>query len=142
MKAKSFHFSKKGLAMDVAGEIGRVYECVSDKIPPAYPCDAEKVVFVGAEMDGHLDKPVENFLKDLTPARTKNVAFYVINKDGNTSGFENISKTLEDKGVHVAGDILAVNCGGGLFAKAKISDAELKKAIDWAKDIIENKLAK
>ena len=42
MKAKSFHLSKKGLAMEVAGEIGRVFECVSDKIPPAYPCENER----------------------------------------------------------------------------------------------------
>lgn len=140
MKAKSFHFSKKDLASEVSSELGRVYECVSDKIPPAYPCENEKIAFIGVEMKGRLDKRVEAFLKDLNTGRTKNVAFYAVNKDGDTVGFENISKILEDKGVHVAG-IHGVKCSGGFLQKSKVSDEEIQKAVEWAHDVIENKLA-
>ncbi len=138
MKAKSFHLSKKGLAMEVAGEIGRVFECVSDKIPPAYPCENEKVLFVTAEMNGHVDKAVESLLKELTPVRAKNVIFVTINKDGNTDGLENISKTLEEKGIHVAGKY-GVKAGGGFFSK-KVAPEEITKAIDWAKGVLEKDL--
>ena len=138
MKAKSFHLSKKGLAMEVAGEIGRVFECVSDKIPPAYPCENEKVLFVTAEMNGHVDKAVESLLKDLTPVRAKNVIFVTINKDGNTNGLENITKTLEDKGIHVAGKY-GVAASGGFFSK-KVAPEDVRKVIDWAKGVLETEL--
>lgn len=138
MKAKSFHLSKKGLAMEVAGEIGRVFECVSDKIPPAYPCENEKVLFVTAEMNGHVDKAVESLLKDLTPVRAKNVIFVTINKDGNTNGLENITKTLEDKGIHVAGKY-GVAASGGFFSK-KVAPEDVQKVIDWAKGVLETEL--
>ena len=138
MKAKSFHLSKKGLAMEVAGEIGRVFECVSDKIPPAYPCENEKVLFVTAEMNGHVDKAVESLLKDLTPVRAKNVIFVTINKDGNTNGLENITKTLEDKGIHVAGKY-GVAVSGGFFSK-KVAPEDVQKVIDWAKGVLETEL--
>ena len=142
MKAKSFHLSKKGLAQQVASELGRVYECVCDKLPPAYPCDGEKIVFVGLEMSGHLDKAAESFLKDLNPARARNVAIYVINASGSTDGLEGITKTLEDKGVHVAGKPLGLAVKGGLFKKSAVSDEDIQKAIAWAGNIIENELAK
>ena len=44
MKAKSLHFSKSGNVQPIASEIGRVMQCVCDQIPPAYPCEGEKVV--------------------------------------------------------------------------------------------------
>lgn len=142
MKAKSLHFSKTGSAQQIAAELGRVLECVCDKIPPAYPCENEKIVFIGVEMSGRLDKSVEAFCKDLKPVRTKNVAFYVINSKGDTSGLEEISKTLEANGVHVAAEPYAVTVKGGLFKKASVTDADVQAAVNWAKDIVENKLAK
>lgn len=140
MKAKALHFSKKELASEVSAELGRVYECVNDKIPPAYPCENEKVVFVGVEMSGRLDKKVEAFLKDLNPTRTKNVAFYTVNKDGSTAGFEAITKVLEANGVNVVAPVYNVKCVSSLF-KSSVSDEEIQKAVAWAKDVIDNKLA-
>ena len=71
------------------------------KFRPHIPCENEKIVFIGVEMSGRLEKPVEAFCKDLKPVRAKNVAFYVINGKGDVSGLEEI-KTLEANGVHVA----------------------------------------
>ena len=45
MKAKSLHFSKSGNVQPIASEIGRVMQCVCDQIPPAYPCEGEKVAY-------------------------------------------------------------------------------------------------
>ena len=77
MKAKSLHFSKSGSAQIIASELGRVYQSVCDQIPPAYPCEGEKVVFVGVEMTGKVPSPVDRFCRDLTPSRAQNVAIYV-----------------------------------------------------------------
>ena len=142
MKAKSLHFSKTGAAQQIAAEFGRIFECVCDKIPPAYPCENEKIVFIGVEMSGRLEKPVEAFCKDLKPVRVKNVAFYVINGKGDVSGLEEISKTLEANGVHVAAEPYGIAVKSGLFKKASVTDADIQAAVAWAKEIIDNKLAK
>ena len=47
MKTKSLHYSKGGHVNEIAAEIGRVHGGVCDQLPPAYPCEGEKVVFVG-----------------------------------------------------------------------------------------------
>ena len=57
MKAKSLHFSKRGTVQPIAAEIGRVFQCVCDQIPPAYPCEGEKVVFIGVDMSGKVPAP-------------------------------------------------------------------------------------
>ena len=80
MKAKSLHFSKSGNVQPIASEIGRVMQCVCDQIPPAYPCEGEKVVFIGVEMNGKLPGAVDHFCKDLNPTRAKGVAFYEIGR--------------------------------------------------------------
>ena len=139
MKAKSLHFSKSGCVQEIAAELGRVYECVCDKIPPAYPCEGEKVVFVGVEMNGRLDKQVESFCRDLTPARAKNVALYIVNNNGNTSGLDDIKATVENKGVHFVDDILGISVKSGLFKKGKPTEEDIQKVVNWAKDVIENK---
>ena len=140
MKAKSLHFSKSGSVQPIASELGRVYQCVCDQIPPAYPCEGEKVVFVGVEMNGKLPGPVEHFCKDLTPARAQNVAFYVLNGSGNTSGLDDITKALEGKGVHVVPDVKAVTVKSSLFKKGRPTDADVKAVVDWAQKVIDKDL--
>ena len=67
MKAKSLHFSKSGNVQPIASEIGRVMQCVCDQIPPAYPCEGEKVVFIGVEMNGKLPAQSITSARILTP---------------------------------------------------------------------------
>ncbi len=93
MKAKSLHFSKSGSAQIIASELGRVYQSVCDQIPPAYPCEGEKVVFVGVEMNGKVPSAVDRFCRDLTPARAQNVAIYVINGSGSTDGVKDLTRS-------------------------------------------------
>lgn len=141
MKAKSMHFSKNGNAQIIAGELGRAYQCVSDQIPPAYPCESEKVIFIGIDTDKSIDKPVVDFCKDLKPARAKNVAFYLVSGTGNVSELEPVKATLKSNGVNVAGETLVVNVKNSLFKKGKVTDADVAAVKKWAEDIVKNKLA-
>ena len=115
MKAKSLHFSKSGNVQPIASEIGRVMQCVCDQIPPAYPCEGEKVVFIGVEMNGKLPGAVDHFCKDLNPTRAKGVAFYVLNSNGNTDGLSSIIDTMKKNGVETYGEPLGIAVKGGLF---------------------------
>lgn len=137
MKAKSFHCSKTGAAQPIAAAIGIKLQCVSDKMPPAYPCDGEKVVFVGAEMKGKVPPQVVSFCKELTPARTKYVAFYIINGTGDTSGLDEIIATMKANGVTLAGEILPITVKSSLFKKGSVSQSDIDKAVEWATKISE-----
>lgn len=132
MKAKSFHCSKSGLAQPIAAAIGVKLQCVSDKMPPAYPSDGEKVVFIGVEMNGKVPHEVEQFCKDLNPSRTKAVAFYVVNGKGDTSGLEHQIEVMKKNGVKTIPEILPITIKSGLFSKGKVTDADINKAVDWA----------
>lgn len=136
MKAKSLHFSKHGTVQPIASEIGRVYQCVCDQIPPAYPCEGEKVVFIGVEMGGKLPGPVDHFCRDLNPTRAKNVAFYLVS--GSVDGLSSIKSELENHGVHVVDDVLTLDLKSSLFKKANPTDADIKKALDWAEKVVNN----
>ncbi len=136
MKAKSLHFSKRGTVQPIASEIGRVYQCVCDQIPPAYPCEGEKVVFIGVEMGGKLPVPVDHFCRDLNPSRAKNVAFYLIN--GSVDGLNSIKSELENHGVHMVDDVLTLEVKSSLFKKGSVTDDDVKKALAWAEKVVEN----
>lgn len=135
MKAKSLHFSKSGNVQPIASEIGRVMQCVCDQIPPAYPCEGEKVVFIGVEMNGKLPGAVDHFCKDLNPTRAKGVAFYVLNSNGNTDGLSSIIDTMKKNGVETYGEPLGIAVKGGLFKKGMPTDVDTKKVLEWADKI-------
>lgn len=137
MKAKSLHFSKGGDVQVIASEIGRDLQCVCDQIPPAYPCEGEKVVFIGVSMNGKLPGAVDHFCKDLNPSRTKGVAFYVLNSNGNTNGLEHIIEVMKKNGVETVGEPLGVAVKGGLFKKGIPTEQDVKTVLEWA-----NKIAK
>lgn len=135
MKAKSLHFSKSGCVQPIAAELGRVLQCVCDQIPPAYPCEGEKVIFIGVEMNGKLPGAVDHFCKDLNPTRTKGVAFYALNGTGSTDGFASIIAEMKKNGVETYGEPLGITVKGSLFKKGMPTDADIKKVLDWADKI-------
>jgi len=140
MKGRSLHYSKTGDAQVIAAEIGRIHQCVSDKIPSAYPCDGEKLVFIGAEMGKKPEKAIEDFCRALTPSRTKNVAFYVINGTGDVSGLDEIKKALTDNGVNVVA-VKGIEVKSGLFKKGKITQEDIDATLAWAGEIVNGPLA-
>ncbi|MBP3705214.1 MAG: hypothetical protein J6I98_06740 [Clostridia bacterium] len=135
MKAKSLHFSKGGDVQVIASEIGRVMQCVCDQIPPAYPCENEKVIFIGVHMNGKLPGAVDHFCKDLNPTRTKGVAFYVINNNGNTNGLEGIIEAMKKNGVATVGEPLGIAVKSSIFKKGLPTEADVQTVLDWADKI-------
>ncbi|MFI3325876.1 MAG: hypothetical protein R3Y35_06855 [Clostridia bacterium] len=136
MKAKSFHCSPKGLALPIASAIGDKLKCVCDKMPPAYPCDADKIVFIGAEMKNKAPKEVNDFCRELTLARTKYVAFYVINGTGDTSGLDSIIASMKANGVETVGGIHTVVVKSSLFKAGTTTQADIDSTLAWVDGII------
>ncbi|MBR6790035.1 MAG: hypothetical protein IKM31_04110 [Oscillospiraceae bacterium] len=135
MKMQVLYIQKKEGAQEnaeiIATAIARKYSCKSDKIPPAYPCEQEKLVVLCFETYGKPDKRLLAFCKDLSTSRASNVALVMLNNDGNTNVPESLAETFKTNGVKVTG-----TCGialkKGLFSKAKLTDADVKKAMDFA----------
>lgn len=115
----------------IATKIAREYKCKSDKVPPAYPCEKERLVILCFETYGSLDKRLLAFCQDLSKERASNVALVMINKDGSNAVPEQLASIFKQNGVEIAG-----SCGiaikKGLFGKGKPTEADLKKAVEFA----------
>ena len=58
-KMRCLFFSKAGNAEHIAQQIARTHKTTSDQIPPAYPSESEKLLFIGVEANGAgVDKKV------------------------------------------------------------------------------------
>ena len=135
-KMRILYFSPAGNAERLATEIARAQQTGSDKIPPAYPVEKEKLVFIGVELKGSaVDKTVVALCKDLTPARTKNVAFYAVG-GGDFSAINELKQIVSSKGINVAGSIHQCTVKSGLFSKGSVSDADIKATVAWADQIV------
>ena len=116
--------------------VSKEHKCKCDQIPPAYPCENEKLVFIAVE-GNKPDKKVVAFCKDLTPARAKNVAFLVVSSSG-----PEVADTLKDivksQGVNPVGDVFDCRVKGGLFGVGKVTDSDLNNVKAWAKKIVDS----
>ena len=61
MKMQVLYFSKYGVAQQLAYSVSTELQCKCDSIPPAYPPENEKVIFIGLEVFG---APAKNTLPD------------------------------------------------------------------------------
>lgn len=118
--------------------VSREHKCKCDQIPPAYPCENEKLVFIAVEgKNSKPDKKVIAFCKDLTPARAKNVAFMVVSSSG-TEGASTLMDIVKSQGVNPVADVFECKVKGGLFGLGKVSDSDLSNVKAWAQKIVDS----
>ena len=133
-KMQVLYFSKAGNTEKIAQAIGRDQKTKSDQIPPAYPVEAQKLLFIGLEL-GKVDKKVLDFVADLKPARTKNVAFFVT---GDAAPLEELKDILKKNGVNVVEDVHVCPVKKGLFKQGAVSDADVKACVAWASKVVDS----
>ncbi|MFV0399803.1 MAG: flavodoxin family protein [Oscillospiraceae bacterium] len=132
-KMRVLYHSAVGNGENVAMQVSRTQKTTMDKIPPAYPIENEKLVFLIVEMKGSADKTVVALCKDLTPARTKNVA--IIGLGSKFEGIGELKTIIEGNGINV---VDTYECEiGGLFKQGKIKDEDVTKIDKWADGIVE-----
>lgn len=134
-KMRVLFFSKAGNAEHIAQAIGRKYKATSDQIPPAYPSESEKLLIIGVEAGSKPDKQVFDFCANLTPARAKNVAFFVVTKGGGETAIETLAQAVKARGVEVVGTTHVIKVGG-LFKQSAVKPAEIEATVAWADKII------
>ena len=139
-KMRILHYSKSGNAGTLAQAITEDQKAKCDKIPPAYPCENEKLVIIGVDADKKSpEKPLADFCATLTPARAKNVAFFAI---GGSCGemVEELKKIVKAAGTNVIEEAFTVQAKSSLFKKAKMSDEDVKNGVAWASKVIDSLL--
>ena len=136
MKMQVLYFSKngKGNAEAVATAVGRTFKCKCDQIPPAYPCQNEKLVIIVFDNYGKKAKQLIDFCKYLSLERSSNVAIIPLSNDGSNDIGE-LADIFKANKVNVAG-VQGVEIKKGLFGAGKLTDDKVKVATDFATKMV------
>lgn len=97
-----------------------------DVIPPAYPCDKERFVFIGLSVKDEPENKVRLFCQNLDKTKAAYVALIV---DGNEKGAQAVKDMLTSAGTNVFPEILYIK--GGLPFLGSLNGDEKKALDEW-----------
>lgn len=129
------HASSKKKMINLANMIKAQYTLAFnavDCIPPAYPCDKERIVLLAVSAKGNVSDSVRLFCRELTKARAQNVALII---DGDAAAADNLKSILAEAGTNVIDEVLFVKCG--LFGSS-VSPAEKEQTCAWVDRVVAN----
>ena len=137
MKMRVLYSTSKGKIKTIAQMITDNYatekvNCM-DKIPPAYSCDKERLVVMLVSVSKDPENALILFCKELTKARTANVAFIV---DGPAEGAKILIDAVKEAGANVFDYVLYIK--GGLPFLKGVKDEEKKQVSDWMEKVMAN----
>lgn len=124
--------SNKAKIKTYATALGEAFKCLVNDVPPAYPCDKERLVVIVMSLKGDPSDKLRLFCSELNKTRAFNVAL-VVDDENQTRGIQIIQNTLREAGTNVIDDIYYVKAG--LFSGAKISLEERTAIVKWAENI-------
>ena len=117
-----------------ATALGEAFNCQTHDVPPAYPCEKERLVILGISAKNDIDDVVRRFCCELNPKKASNVAIVI---DGNESVAAKVVDALKIAGTNIIPEIKYLTCG--LF-KSKLTDEESADLMAWLHNIVENQL--
>ena len=139
MNIKVLYFSKSGNTKKVAESIAKATNQVAESVPPAYPSDNVKLLFLGAGVYlGKIDDKMKNYIRSLDAKKVKNVALFSTSGSDKNIEINIMKELLVAKGINVLDK--SFSCGGKffIFFKRNHPNAEdLKNAQDFAIKIVE-----
>ena len=129
MKMRVLTATNKGKLLAIADAISaEKSNYKADVIPPAYPCETERIVIIVATAATKYSTATEIFCKNLNKFQAQNIAFII---DGTPEKAQYLIDLVKSAGSHVCDEVLYIN--GGLpfkFAK-KITAEESTKVSEW-----------
>ncbi len=132
MKMKVLHYPEKGKIATFTNTLASEYQVKADKIPPAYDCSNERILFVGISSGKFIDAPLSRFLRGLDRAKVQNVAMFT---DAADSTIEEIKAIIAETGVTLM-DVKKVK-GSFLPFLTGVKPEEMEDLKAWAKGITE-----
>ncbi len=124
--------SSKGKIKTYATALGEAFKCLVNDVPPAYPCDKERLVVIVMSLKGDPSDKLRRFCSELNKTRAFNVAL-VVDDEKQTRGVQIIKNTLREAGTNVIDDVYYVKAG--LFSGSKITLDERTAIVKWAENI-------
>jgi chemotaxis response regulator CheB len=136
MKIRVLCNAKKGKLQSFAQAIKNKYQLTAnsiDTIPPAYQCDKERIVIIGASLGVGIPDALRNFARQIDKQKAQNVAIYT---DGRESAANELAAILKEAGTNVIDEIHYVK--GGLPMFSKISSEEENTMLAWVERVCAN----
>lgn len=121
--------SGKGKMLTLAHSIKNEFDLVPnavDKIPPAYSCDKERIIILAISTGENPNSHTLAFCKDLTKARTANVALLI---DGPEAAAAKFKEALSVAGTNAIDEVFYTKCGLSFLKSVK--PEENKALIEW-----------
>ena len=119
IKLRVLHYPDNKKLSALCNDITSSYENSKyDKIPPAYPCENEKLLVCFIKSGKEMTAELKNFVGDLSKARAQNV-FFIFGCDAK------VGKAIED---------LAVNAGTKLAGESKYVKFPALPFLDFSAD--------
>lgn len=132
IKIKILYYPEKGKIATFTNILAEEYELKADKIPPAYECSRDRLLFAGITAGKSLDDALARFLRGLSKDKVQYVAIYT---DAPDAAIETMKELITAAGAVVV-DVKKVK--GSIFSfltGVKPEEAEELKA--WAKTVVE-----
>lgn len=104
-----------------------------DVIPPAYPCDKERIVILVITASGKIGDSLRLFCRELNKTRAQNVAIML---DGDEKAATLIKDTLTEAGTNVVDEVLYIK--GGLSFLGSVKPEEKEMVMAWIERVIAN----
>ncbi len=135
MKMRVLTATKKGklisLAEKVAAKAESSYKV--DVIPPAYPCDRERLVVIVASLSANMGDAFNRFCFSLSREYSQNVAFIF---DGKPELAEKIIETVKAAGTNVIDEVLYLEGGLPFKFLKKYTPEEETKVLEWTDRVL------
>ena len=133
MKMKVLHYPEKGKIVTFTNALASEYQQKADKIPPAYDCSRERLLFAGISTGKYIDSSLSLFLRGLTRDKVQNVAIFT---DAADSTIEEMKAMIAEAGATVL-DVKKVK-GSFLPFLTGVKPEEMADFKAWADGIVKS----
>jgi len=134
VKMRVIYSTTKKKVVTFATAIAEAFKCQTDDVPPAFPCDKEKLVVIVMSIKDEPNDKLRRFCGELNKTRALNTAL-VVDGDKDGKGVKIVKDILTEAGTNVIDDVYTVN-GGGFFSGKKITLQERTEIVNWVDKVI------
>lgn len=138
LKMRFLYYSGKSKLKAMAEIVQKEFDLTQnhnsiDQIPPAYPCENERLVILAVSGKNEPDDVLRRFCSELDKKKAQNVALLV---DGDEKIGNRLLEVLKATGTNVVTNVKYIKIGGLPFLGGKVSEEEKTSLLDWAHAVV------
>lgn len=139
LKMRFLYYSGKAKMKEIAAAVQAEFQLgqanAVDIIPPAYPCENERLVILAISGKGEPDDVLRRFCLELNKKKAQNVALLV---DGDERMANKIADAVNQTGTNYIDNVKFIKISGIPFLGGKLTEDEKADVLKWAHDIVDN----